>query len=88
MSECDGKLDAAERRIDELTSELGIAARRIARAEGELDRALTDLDLAMKALERGRALFADLYKRHFVDMDDFDRQLADMCDWALIKREG
>ena len=87
MSECDGKLESAERRIDELTSELGIAARRIARAEDELAWALTDFDLAMKTFERGRALFADLYKRHFVDMDDFDRQLAAMCDWALIKRE-
>lgn len=38
-------------------------------------------------LKLGRALFLDLYGRHWIEGDDCDRQLKDMCDWAGIPPE-
>lgn len=79
------QLDAAERRQEELESQLSIEQEKYAVASGKLDGALTDLAGAMNMLERGRSLFHDLYQRHWVDGDDHDRQLRDMCEWAQIK---
>jgi uncharacterized coiled-coil protein SlyX len=66
--------------IDDLESELAVAT-------GTLDGLREDLAGAMEKLKEGRAYFADLYKRCFVDMDDYDAQLARMLDWALITPE-
>ena len=85
MSECDRTIETLETRITELDAENSVLFRQNAKLLGEVDDVKTDLAGAMKTLDLGRALFADLYKRIWVDGDDHDAQLQRMCDWAGVE---
>lgn len=69
-----------EIRISELESALSIAT-------GALYGCRTDCSAAVARVEEGRLLFADLYKRHWIQGEDHDRQLADMTLWARVDAE-